>query len=193
MSIRSLISGDWMREKVRSSEAYRSAVDFCHDYKPTPSTDYAWVLDHAAKEFEQTSARVAGLDAKAESLIGYLGAGSGIISVALAFGLEPHPKLALWIGAPPLLMLLVAVLLALSSRTPALMPALPHTRDALMELDAAPLVAKGKLAAYIWMSSQGLSLTAREKARLIRTAFALFAAAVSWLVVASIISRVVGH
>jgi hypothetical protein len=189
MGIRSLLSGEWIRERVRASADYKSAVDFSHEYQPKVEKDYAWVLAHALKEYERTSARVDGLDAKADALIGYLGAGSGIISLAMAYGFGSHTTSIFWVSVPSLALLLAAMLCALSCRAPAKLPALPVTKDALEEADKLSSGAEGKFAAMIYMSSAALSLAAREKAKIVRISFWLFGSAVAWLVLSAVATR----
>ena len=182
MSFRSWFSGAWIREKVEKQKEYLDAQRFAESYAPRAGNDYGWVLNHALEEYEMVSARVDTLDTKAASLIGYLGAGSGLISLALVYGLGSKEVAVLWASLPTLLLFLDAILSVIVTRAPAKMPSLPHAKDAFECQDTNGGGAEAKFAARIWLSTVALSLAAREKGRLVRCAFWFFGAAIIWLV-----------
>lgn len=182
MGIRSLISGKWIQEKVRNKEEYKQASAFVDTYKPKGGKDYKWALSHALKEYESADERLNILDAKADSLIWYLGSGSGLISLALLYGISQESTALLLAVLPTLLTLLIATICAAIARSPARIPGLPYTRDALNCIDENGKDAEAKFAAMIATSSVAAQLAANEKARLVRASFWLFILAASWLV-----------
>ncbi|MGH9685029.1 MAG: hypothetical protein ACRD4S_15625 [Candidatus Acidiferrales bacterium] len=190
--IKSVVSGCWIREKVEKGESYESAVAFSDTYQPHAERDYGWALDYAVKEYELASLRAEYLEGKADSLIGYLGAASGLISIGLAYGIGDHRGRVLLAAIPALLLLLSGIVLALISRIPSKSPSLPHCKDALEYMQKDDLAA-GKFAAYIWTSTRALALTTSEKAKLVRSAYVCFGFGIVWLVLSSTVVALVRH
>jgi len=188
--LKRLWDGTWIQERVENNPSYRSAVKFSDDYEPKADRDYKWALDYSIKEYEQASLRVETLDSKADTLIGYLGAGSGLVSIGLAYGLGQGKAKVLIAAIPALLLLLVAIVLALVARIPSKFPSLPYAKDALEMKTDTDQGAIGKFAAAVWVSSRSISLSAREKARLVRMAYWCFGLGITWIVLYSVISTV---
>lgn len=192
-SLRSVLDGGWIQEKVERNPSYNSAVKFSDEYQPSADSDYKWVLDYAVREYEMASLRLESLDGKADTLIGYLGAGAGLVSIGIAYSTGQHKSSVLVAAIPALLLLLFAILLALVARLPSKFPSPPHAKDALEYANKEKTQqAVGKFAACVWTSTRSLSLSAREKARLVRWAYRSFGAGITWLILASIISAL-GH
>jgi len=181
-----IIGGSWIQDKIEKDPSYNLAVVFSDKYEPHPNRDYKWVLDYAVKEYEMASLRAEYLEGKADSLIGYLGAASGLISIGLAYGIGDHKGKVLVAAIPALLLLLSGIVLALTSRVPSKSPSPPHCKDALEYMQKDEL-ATGKFAAYIWVCTRSLALATREKAKLVRWAYLCFGAGIVWLVVSSVI------
>jgi hypothetical protein len=188
-SISSLIQGVWIQDKVEKDPSYDLAVKFSDTYQPSSTKDYKWVLDYSIKEYEMASLRVESLDGKADTLIGYLGAGSGLISFGLAYGLGEHNVHVLIAAIPALFLILAAVLLALVARIPARFPALPYAEAALRQVESEDgQRAIGKFAANVWVSTKSIALSAREKARFVRWAYWCFGLGITWIVLFSVYS-----
>jgi len=167
--------GKGMRGKIESNPEFQEAERFGKEYNPKGEVDYSWVQRHSEEEFRQAESRVGGIEAKADSLIKYLGAGSGFI--ALAFMKAPPwqiiPALALFLAA------LVSVIRALS---PQEHPFLPRTRTALDFADAyRNQEAIASFAAKLAAASVGMEIAAVSKARRVRVGFWLFLLALAWL------------
>jgi hypothetical protein len=185
----SLFDGSWIQERVEKNPSYGSAVKFSDEYEPKAGRDYKWALDYSIKEYEQASSRTESLDAKADTLIGYLGAGSGLVSIGLAYGLGQGKPKVLVAAVPALLVLLAAVVLALIARIPSRFPSLPHAKDALQMEAYEEQRAVGKFAAAVWTSTRSIALSAREKARLVRWAYWCFGLGILWVVLFSVLSN----
>jgi len=100
------------------------AQKFSKGYEPKDNVDYDWVRTHATEEFRCGEARIAAIEAKADSLIKFLGAGSGI--VALLVSTAPR-----WQVIPTLGFLLLALWMAIRALNPSEHPMLPQTSTAL--------------------------------------------------------------
>lgn len=188
--LRGLWDGRWVQRRVEEDPAYRSAVKFSDDYEPEGDRDYKWVLDYSIKEYEQASLRVESLDSKADTLIGYFGVGSGLISIGLAYGLGQGKPRVLIAAIPVLILLLASILLALIARSPSRFPSLPYARDALEVERSTDQRVIGRFAASVWTSTRSIALSAREKARFIRLAYLSFAVAITWVVAYSVLSTI---
>ena len=77
--LKGVLTGTWIRGQVERDPSYNLAVNFSDNFKPGDGRDYKWALDYSVKEYEQASLRGDALDDKADTLIGYLGAGSTFI------------------------------------------------------------------------------------------------------------------
>jgi hypothetical protein len=189
--LRDLFTGDWILERVKKDKSYDLAATFSDKFEPKADRDYKWVLDYSIKEYELASLRVDSLEGKADTLIGYLGAGSGLISIGLAYGLGKGNSRVLIAAVPALLLLLFAILLALVARIPSKLPTLPQSRTAL-EIEAdSDRVAVGKFAASVWTSTRSIALAAREKSRLVRWAYWCFGFGITWIVLCSVVSSLI--
>jgi hypothetical protein len=187
--LKGLFNGEWIHGRVEKDPSYDLAAKFSDGYEPKAGRDYKWVLDYSIKEYEQASLRVESLDSKADTLIGYLGAGSGLVSIGLAYGLGNGRVRVLIAAVPVLLLLLGAILLALMARVPSKFPTLPYAKYALEQMETGTdQRAIGKLAAYVWTSTRSIALSTREKARLIRWAYGCFWLGIAWIVLSSVLS-----
>jgi hypothetical protein len=175
-------------ESREKDPSYSLAVSFSDNFKPSDNRDYKWALDYSVKEYEQASLRSDALDDKADTLIGYLGAGSTFVALGLAYGLGKGNQAVLFAAVPALLLLLTAIILALVARIPSKLPALPYTKDALEMKAGTDQIAIGKFAACVWTSSHSVSISTIKKAMLVRSAYCCFAVGIMWIVLCSIVS-----
>lgn len=187
-SLKGIINGTWIRGQVEKDPSYGLAVSFSDNFKPSEGRDYKWTLDYSVKEYEQASLRADALDDKADTLIGYLGAGSTFVALGLAYGLGKGNRAVLFAAVPALLLLLAAILLALVARIPSKLPALPYAKDALEMKAGTDQIAMGKFAASVWTSSRSISISTTKKAMLVRWAYCCFGLGIAWIVLCSIVS-----
>ena len=177
------ISGN-LRRKIESDAAFKEAQDFSKKYEPKDGIEYEWVRTHATEEFRCGEARIAAIEAKADSLIKYLGAGSGIVALLLASA----PKSQV---VPTLIFILLALLMAVTALQPGEHPMLPRTKTALEFADTFTSGKKAiaSFAAKTAIAATGMAIAAEHKATRVRWAFWLFFLGMVWLVGYSVIRR----
>jgi len=165
-----------LRKKIEDDTEFKDAQKFGQEYEPKDDVDYDWVRSHASEEFRCGEARITAIEAKADSLIKYLGAGSGIVALLVATA----PK---WQVIPTLAFLLLALLMAITALTPSEHPMLPRTSTALKFADEFQgKKAVGSFAAKTATATAGMAIAARHKARRVQLAFWLFFLGMLWLV-----------
>jgi hypothetical protein len=191
-AIESILTGRWIQDRVERNPSYELAAAFSDKYQPMEGKDYKWVLDYAIKEYELMSFNSDSLEKKADSLIGYLAAASGLISISLAYGIGDHKTQVLVAAIPALVLLLIGIMLALVARIPQKHPSPPPSKDALEYMLKDDLAA-GRFAAYVWTCTQSLDLVNSEKARVVRWAYISFGFGVIWLVAYSIYAALTLH
>jgi hypothetical protein len=76
-----IFSGEWIRTKVEADSAYREAVQFAQDYEPTEGTNYDWVFQQALEQYARMEQRVDKIEEKADRMVKYLGAATGVIAL----------------------------------------------------------------------------------------------------------------
>jgi hypothetical protein len=179
-----------MQRFVHESPEFLKAWDFQLSYNPNPELDYQWVAEHSTDEFKRLSCAVDSLDEKADSLIRYLAAGSGFISLAMLLGGAQSEALLFLIVMPTLLFLLIALCLAVMARKPQLHPAPPYTQEAFEFVDFFKNAgARYRFAAKVGSASVAMKLVSEFKAVHVRWAFRFFIYGVAYLVVATICFR----
>ena len=177
MFIIDLFRRKWIRKKIEASDDFKAAEKFVADFKIKEEVDYTWVERHALEEFRYCESRIDAIEGKADSLIKYLGAGSGL--VALSFAQRPAPHVI-----PALLLLFAAILVAIRALQPAEHPFLPKTRKAFDYANSYKAKeATASFAAKVGVASEGMAISARYKAKCVRWAFWLLLAALGWLMV----------
>jgi hypothetical protein len=171
-----LFRRNWVRKKIESSEDFKASEKFAADLKVKEEVDYGWVERHALEEFRLCESRIDKIESKADSLIKYLGAGSGIAALLAA-----HAPAAQVI--PTLLLLLAALFVAIRALQPGEHPSLPKTKLAFEFAEYhKPKEATACFAAKINAASVGMAISARNKADCVRWAFWFFLMALVWLV-----------
>jgi len=176
-----------IRQQIESSEEFKEAEEFGQQHKPKDGIDYGWVEQHAAEEFRLCESRIDTIEAKADSLIKYLGAGSGVVALLLA-------KAPAWQVIPTLVLLLVALFVAIRALQPGEHPFLPKTKTAFEYAES--YTAKEATACFatkIGAASAGMLVSARYKSKCVRWAFWFFLAALTWLVVYTAVTAIASH
>lgn len=170
---------------VNASDEFRGAWDFQLHYEPKEGEDYSWVEKYSQLEFARMLGGVHVLDEKADSLIRYLGAGSVFVSLA---SLLKSGALPLYVIAPTLILLLLALACAVVARKPQFHPAPPYTREALQFVDffGSTKGAGARFAAKVGSASVAMKLAGEFKATYIRQAFRFFTWAIVYLVLATL-------
>jgi hypothetical protein len=172
------MKGTAIRDMVENTPECEEYREFARTFTPAPDADYQWFLSHATKEFELADDRMKELDSKADSLIRYLGAAEGILSLAFLRVADTKDASLLWVSIPTMLAFLAAILLASTSRSPALHPVFPATADFLLRY---PNGHFAKYAARIAATTQIARRALREKAALVRFSYGALNIGLVWL------------
>jgi hypothetical protein len=187
----SWFSEENIERKVRGDGLYISSLEFAKNYQPKADTDYRWVMEYANSEYKRYEAILNGIDSKADSLIRYMGAGSGVIALVFTYALAAKGWLSALQVLPTLAMFFTSMVFASKARTPEKMTAPPNTEAAIKYAHAyATNSATASFAAMTGTASIGLKIAIREKARLVRLAFHWFLCGVSWLVLIAIVTTI---
>ena len=186
-----LFSGKSIRKKVTSKAEYRDAIVFAQTYNPREGVDYEWVICHAVEEYARLEKISEVLDTKAHSLIGYMGAGSGLIAFVFTYVTEANNLMSAMHVFPALVAMLAGIVYAAKARSPEAVPGPLHTRDAFEYADGLSTIARVSFAAMTGAAAIGMKLANEEKARLIRAAFRSFVFAAAWLALFAFLIRVV--
>ena len=174
------LSGEYLRRKLASNPSYLQSVQFAQTYNPKSHTEYAWVSKMAIDEYCRMESHIEALERKADSLIKYLGASSGLIALYFSYQV---PRIVIM---PTLGLLFVALCLLFRAVQPEKITTPPHTREAFAYADAYPTgEAEASFAAMVGAAAVGLAIIITQKAKLMRGATALLLLAVFWLILSS--------
>lgn len=180
----SWMNGTAIRDRVVNMPEAETHRDFARNFTPVEGMAYDWFLSQAVKEFELTDSRTGELDKKADSLIGYLGAASGALSLTMVYVVNAKHSWLMLISVPVTLIFLAAVFFAVVSRSPALHPSFPATEDFLLKH---PDGHYSIFAARVAATAQIARLAIREKAKLVRRSYWCFNLGLVWLVFGSLL------
>ncbi len=167
--------GEGMRRQIERSSEFQDVERFGKEYTPKDNVDYSWVQRHAEEEFRRVEARVDTIDSKADSLVKYLGAGSGFLALA-------STKAPPWQIIPALFLFLAALIFVMRALSPQAHPIPPQTRTALDFAEAyGKEEAIASFAAKFAAASTAMGIAATMKAHRVRVGFWLFLLALMWL------------
>src|SRR5665213_1138224 len=110
------------QERVERYAEFIEAIGNARTYKPKVGTDYLWVATHASEEYQRLESILDALDDKADGLIKYLGAGSGLLSLAFSPALSNGNWITALQACPTLILLVAAIFFAAQARTPGKIP-----------------------------------------------------------------------
>jgi len=190
MEIKEFFTGEWIRARVESDPIYRRAVEYAQMYHPDLSKDYSWVHASSLEEYKRLEARVDKLDEKADGLIRYLGAGSGLIALISTYTTVDWFTFSIQI-IPALILFFLALVFSGVARKPEKLPIPPHTRTAFEYADAYEKEeAKASFAAMVGAASIGLALASTYKGALIRRAFFCFILGIMWMAITAIYLKI---
>jgi hypothetical protein len=115
---------------VRKSEAYATAVAFMGSAAAKENAEYKWVLDYAKGLWEYRNKVFVSLDEKAESIIKYLGGGTGLFALGALAKVDTSNNYIAFSALPAIGAALLAILFALLSKMPSAFPGLPAVKEA---------------------------------------------------------------
>lgn len=175
-------SGRWLREKIENDKDYQGAVKFAQTYEPDGKTNYLWVNAHSVAEYNRLERLSEHLDSKAHNLIGYLGAGTGLIAFVFTYIGSNQSTWGAFHVFPVLGLMILAIICAAGARAPESLPIPLSTVDAFEYADAYDdMVAQASFAAMTNAATIGLKIACEEKGRLILWSFRFFVFAAIWL------------
>lgn len=119
-----------------NSEIGRQAVALLTTVKAEKDAEYKWVSDYAKIVWDDYNKACAALDEKAESIIKYLGGGTGLFVLGVLSKVDASNRhIAAW-TLPAIACALIAMFLAMRAKKPAAYPCLPPVRQAKTYADS---------------------------------------------------------
>jgi hypothetical protein len=118
------------RATTVKDETFEDAVKYLNSVEGKPGVDYEWALEYAKLLWEDWNNTFNVLDEKAESIIKYLGGGTGLFALGVLSKIDSHnAHIAAW-SFPTVIVALLSVFLAMWTRKPFQFPELPSIRNA---------------------------------------------------------------
>lgn len=177
-------SGAATRDKVEKDPRASQLRQLAREFDARDNDNHSWFLESAIKEFEFANSRSEELDKKADSIITYLGATEGILTVTMVYVIGAGHGVFAIASIPSLLAFLTAIISAIVSRSPALHPVFPPTLEYLAKY---PEGGRGKFAARISATAQIAGLSLKEKASRVRLAYWFLAGGLAWFVLIALV------
>jgi hypothetical protein len=106
----------------RKTEAHAAALKFRNEIAVDVGKDYAWVAEYAKTLWAYREASYKTLDEKADSIIKYLGGGTGLFAIGVLSKIDVKNAHIAAFALFPLLAGIVAVFLAIYARIPMFAP-----------------------------------------------------------------------
>jgi hypothetical protein len=167
-----MATGNSVPSFVAKSEAHQRAHAFMENSTAKEGVDYKWALDYAKGLWEYRNKVFAGLEEKAESIVKYLGGGTGLFTLGAIAKVDPSNVAVALCSIPAVVCALVAVGLALWSKIPGPFPGLPTVENAKRYADEHP-TETGAIAAFLgqWgLLCEDARLSCERKARRVELA-----------------------
>ena len=182
------------QSEVESDDLYREAVTFMNDFKPLEGRSYDWVYEHAIRTFDRANEGIDYLDKKAESMVRYLGPGSGLLGVLFTRYVTPEvhqewvTMVPAVVGAAGVLCIIAAIFAALRVVVP-----YPHTYGASVQ-DATKVAEEfgdrdkclGYYATGLAVSIAILRIVSKKKAQQLSWCHGLFLAGITAFLAAGV-------
>jgi hypothetical protein len=115
---------------IAKDPVHQEVIDFLNNAKAAEGAEYGWTFEYAKTLWEYRNKTFAGLDEKAESIIRYLGGGTGLFAIGAIAKVETSSR---WIAAsalPAIICALVAIYFAFRSKKPDPFPGMPSIQKA---------------------------------------------------------------
>ncbi|MEW6411480.1 MAG: hypothetical protein AB1483_03295 [Candidatus Zixiibacteriota bacterium] len=186
------------QKTIEADPRYARADEFMRSFEPLDNRSYEWVYEYAIRTFEMADRSLDTLDAKAESMVRYLGPGSGILGV----GLASLAASEISVRKPELVIVAFGVMCILAAILAAFRALLPHPHTFGASVQDATKVAGhyddrdkclGYCAAGLGVSIAVLRIVSEKKAQQLRWCHGLFFAGIAAFLIAgawAIASRV---
>lgn len=177
---------------LEEDEDHRNAKDLLQaDIQP--DKDYSWLIDYSERLWDSYTKVFSTIDEKSDSIIKYLGGGTGIFTLGIIAKTDASNYFLIWWCLPSLISSLIAIFLAVCARRPRGVPSLPPIsqakRYAEMYQDA-----KEAQAAFVaqWnLACVDMKLICRRKADFLELATWFYFAAISFLGLPLLVAAIV--
>lgn len=164
--------------------------EFARNYDPKrPPKAYEWVLAHGHAKIDLCNRLVDVLEAKAESLMRYIGGIALAVSAGLPLLLKDGPR-QIVLFSPSFIFLIFAAICAFKVIKPRGWPALPTIDQAFHYADFFDQDAEVRFHATMATVESRLASLIEEKSRALRVAQRYFLSALLWLPVGAVLSSV---
>jgi len=158
------------RFSFRNDSEFKDADRYAKEFTPKDGVDYEWVTEYAKEHYGRIDKGVDNLEQKADSIINYLGAYTGLLSLASIYSVSAvHWSVA--VSALPTFVLSVAAMKeAASARSPIDKPIPPDVLNAIEFAEAYGSDAQATFIPRFGAASKGMKAVNGEKARLVNNA-----------------------
>lgn len=173
----------WLRAIVEADEDCRKARRFAGRFKPKEGEDYTWSYEYAEGAYSRLADTMDALDAKADSIVNYVGAFSGFAVIALAYEAVTVDWTLGIAVFPTFICAVVAIAMAAKARRPAAIPQPPSVEDALRFVHVHGSESKARFIPQFHVATQAMRVVASAKGALVRSASHFFVWSVVLLVV----------
>jgi hypothetical protein len=173
---------------IQDAPDYKKALEFNSKHEPRSDRDYKWIWQYAEQNFLRWEDANKYLDEKADSLIKYLGGGTGLFTILSITSAKSETLGIIAWAIPAVVAALIATAFAIWARTPATAFAPPSIEGAIIytnefaEKDRAVFLGQWHLA------SEGMRLAVKLKAGRVKFASVLYVTALILLLIPLIVA-----
>jgi hypothetical protein len=166
---------------VENDYAYKQALEFMKNVGSKPGAEYEWVFDYAKTLWSYRNSTFVLLDEKADSIIKYLGGGTGLFTLGVLAKVDGSNWYIAVAAMPAIACALLAILFAILARMPGAFPGISTIETAKDYADA-EVSSSAALAGFL-----GQWNLACEAARLICARKANRVAIAAWLTYSALV------
>jgi len=141
---------------------------------------YTWVLTHAKDAYEALHKTFNDLDAKADTIIKYLGVGTPVATLAVLINITPETAYLVYWLMPAALCAVGSIFFAMWALEPTSVPTAPHVNTAAEYVDFFEDRSEVAFLGLWHCCCEGMSVKVTEKAHFVRVA--------GWLLVGTLVS-----
>jgi hypothetical protein len=166
---------------LERDERHRDAVAFLRAPK-TPNGDIEWLAEYGKDLWTDSKAIFARIDDKADSIIKYLGGGTGIFALGVLAKVDATTAYLVFCCLPAIVCSLISVFLATLARRPRGVPSLPSVENAMRYAEMDGIKGEVEFIAQWNLACTDMKLVCLRKAHLLELATWLYVAAIGFLV-----------
>jgi len=154
----------------REDDEYKEALKYAQSFEPQEEVDYGWVFPYGEAFYDTLARRADALDEKADSIIKYLGAFSGLAALIGGYIANAGRWWEALSVLPMFALSLFAIWKAAQSRNPIIVPMPPPIKNAIEYAEAYGDKAMATFTPQLWAASAGMRAVTQVKAYLVRSA-----------------------